>query len=260
MEELIYERDNGQIRSKCFKIEENGKFLLEKHLYYSTSKDLSEIESEVNIQAHAASKSRNIPKILKKYRNPGNEYVVQMEYIEGETLRQRMNKGLSKYNALLFYSQLCVILNEFPLAHKDLKPENIIISKDNNKIYLIDFGSAAQPYVCGTGTKGYQSPEQRDIKYRGDGKLSDIFTLGLILYEMINKNKLILSEEELRTGQWQHVPTLCSQFSRRSNEVFSKMMSINPKDRPSRVIYCKDIASEMYKFKNKHYYSGGIHK
>lgn len=258
MKDLIYSRESGQIQSECYKVEEDGKVFLEKHLLYTSNKDLNEIKSEINIQKAASDKCKNIPKILKAYKDPSgqNEFIVQMEYIDGQTLRDRMDKGLSKYNALVIFSQLCLILNNFPIPHKDLKPENIIISKDKNKIYLIDFGSAAQLCVYGTGTRGYQSPEQRDVRYRGDSKLSDTFTLGLILYEMINKEKLVLTEEELRNGKWDKPPILHSKFTDVSNEIFQKMVAINPKDRPRRVKDCMEIASDKDKFSNRHRFGG----
>ncbi len=77
------------------------------------------------------------------------------------------------------------------VVHRDLKPENIMVDKDDN-IKLIDFGIAANAgarritfanLTATMGTPDYISPEQVKGK-RGDGR-SDLFTVGVMLYEML---------------------------------------------------------------------------
>jgi serine/threonine-protein kinase len=78
------------------------------------------------------------------------------------------------------------------VVHRDLKPENIMVDVDDN-IKLIDFGIASDTaarrltyanFTATLGTPDYISPEQVKGK-RGDGR-SDIFAMGVILYEMLS--------------------------------------------------------------------------
>jgi len=80
-------------------------------------------------------------------------------------------------------------------VHRDLKPENIMVDPQDN-IKLIDFGIASDSsarrltyanFTATLGTPNYISPEQVKGK-RGDGR-SDIYAVGVILYEMLS-NKL----------------------------------------------------------------------
>ncbi len=77
------------------------------------------------------------------------------------------------------------------VVHRDLKPENILVD-DNDNIKLIDFGIAGDTasrrltyanFTTALGTPDYISPEQVKGK-RGDGR-SDIYSMGVILYEML---------------------------------------------------------------------------
>jgi eukaryotic-like serine/threonine-protein kinase len=77
------------------------------------------------------------------------------------------------------------------VVHRDLKPENIMVDADDN-IKLIDFGIAGDTaarrltyanFTAALGTPDYISPEQVKGK-RGDGR-SDIYSMGVILYEML---------------------------------------------------------------------------
>ncbi|PYV94113.1 MAG: hypothetical protein DMG90_00565 [Acidobacteria bacterium] len=139
----------------------------------------------------------------------GIDYLV-MEYLEGETLADRLRKGsLPIEQALRHGVEICNGLeraHRSGIVHRDLKPGNIILTKLGAK--LMDFGLAkasavgssasasptmtlstpaqAQPLTAqGTvvGTFQYMSPEQVEGK-EADAR-SDIFSLGAVLYEMI---------------------------------------------------------------------------
>lgn len=121
---------------------------------------------------------------------------IALEYIEGESLRTYVsnNAPLSLNEALSIADQLSEViayLHSNGVYHRDLKPENIIIGSDS-KIHIIDFGTAL---LEGTrrvtwrfgsdtfGTPDYMAPEQIQGK-RGDAR-TDIYALGIILYEML---------------------------------------------------------------------------
>jgi serine/threonine protein kinase len=136
----------------------------------------------------------------------GASYLV-MEYLEGETLADRLRKGpLSLEQVLKVGAEICDGLEKAHrsgVVHRDLKPSNIMLTKTGAK--LMDFGLAkpalaavgagsssdpmatmSQPLTAeGTivGTFQYISPEQLEGK-AADAR-SDIFALGAVLYEMI---------------------------------------------------------------------------
>lgn len=94
------------------------------------------------------------------------------------------------------------IIHDLQIAHSDLKPENILINPSNLDIQLIDFGGSCNGKYfdrCGiTGTVEFSSPELLnallDDKYRMENIekyiKSDVFSLGLIFYLLINNNML----------------------------------------------------------------------
>jgi TolB-like protein/predicted Ser/Thr protein kinase/Flp pilus assembly protein TadD len=116
-----------------------------------------------------------------------------MAHIEGKSLREVIKEGkLTVSEAIDLTMQICEGLNEAHTAgvvHRDIKPGNIIIDK-KSKPRLLDFGLATvsgEEKLTKTGstlgTVGYMSPEQIDgtkVDHR-----SDIFSVGVILYEML---------------------------------------------------------------------------
>ena len=123
----------------------------------------------------------------------GNQPFIAMEYVEGITLRDLMNRGEMSLDELIKISiQLAEGLAEahsVGVVHRDIKPANILCDC-KGRCKLADFGLAA---FSGTseltkagsilGTVGYMSPEQ--VRGEGGDASSDIFAFGVVLYEMI---------------------------------------------------------------------------
>jgi len=120
-------------------------------------------------------------------------HFITMEYVSGEDLKTmiRMATGLSIGAVLSIGKQVCDGLAEahsLGVVHRDLKPQNIMIDKGGNA-KIMDFGiarSISEKGITGPsvliGTPEYMSPEQAEAK-EVDHQ-SDIYSLGIILYEM----------------------------------------------------------------------------
>jgi serine/threonine-protein kinase len=119
-----------------------------------------------------------------------------MEWCEGCLLREILDEGpLSQERALRIAGEVLDGLDYIHangVVHRDLKPENIMVDPDDN-IKLIDFGIAGDAaakrltyanFTAAIGTPNYISPEQVKGR-RGDGR-SDIYSMGVILYEMLS--------------------------------------------------------------------------
>jgi serine/threonine protein kinase/Tfp pilus assembly protein PilF len=120
-------------------------------------------------------------------------HFITMEYVSGEDLKTmiRMSTGLTVGTVLSIGKQVCQGLAEahsLGVVHRDLKPQNIIIDKGGNA-KIMDFGiarSIREKGITGAGvmigTPEYMSPEQTEAK--DVDQRSDIYSLGIILYEM----------------------------------------------------------------------------
>ena len=153
-------------------------------------------------------------------------YIVT-ELLEGETLRERLgvpsNSTSSTDSGKLSMRRVTdwgvqianglAAAHEAGIVHRDLKPENIFITRDG-RVKILDFGLAKlqSPQSIGSeentvqrgtdpgtvmGTVGYMSPEQ--VRGQEVDSRSDIFSLGLILYEMISGRRAFQRESQPET-------------------------------------------------------------
>jgi serine/threonine protein kinase/tetratricopeptide (TPR) repeat protein len=136
---------------------------------------------------------RNVCRMHDLNREEG-AYYITMEYVHGEDLKRLIRKvgQMSLGKTIAVAKQVCEGLAEahsLGIVHRDLKPQNIMVDEAGNA-KIMDFGIARSLKVKGItgagvmiGTPEYMSPEQvegKDVDQR-----SDIYALGVILYEMV---------------------------------------------------------------------------
>jgi serine/threonine protein kinase len=132
----------------------------------------------------------------------GIKTFIVMEFVEGKTLREHAG-ALSSKEAIDIGAQIAgglAAAHEHGIVHRDIKPENVMVRKDG-RVLIMDFGlamlkGALRLTKTGStvGTARYMSPEQilgREIDHR-----SDIFSLGVVLYELFAGRSPFQGEHE----------------------------------------------------------------
>ncbi len=124
----------------------------------------------------------------------GPMHFITMEYVTGEDLKSFIRRAghLTEPKAIAIAEQITEGLAEahrLGVLHRDLKPQNVMIDRDGNA-KVMDFGIARSLHAAGitgsgimVGTPEYMSPEQAEAS--GVDERSDIYSLGIIIYEMV---------------------------------------------------------------------------
>ena len=172
--------------------------------------------------------------------------------VEGETLTKVMNKyHIEPKQALIWAIQFCKgmdFLNKSGMkVHKDIKPDNILISPDN-VVKIIDFGLASIEKKG--GTPGYRPPEYFDDK-KDLTIQSDIYSFGLVLYQMLNNGKLLSDttkfDKEKKEYEFFDYKNITSKHCQ---DIIKKCLQIKPRDRYKDF---KALEKDLTKYLNKNY-------
>ena len=125
----------------------------------------------------------------------GKVHYIVMEYVDGQNLKEIIQDegSLEEYTALDIAKQIARALSAAHrngIIHRDIKPHNILISKDGRQVKVADFGiakavSSSTMTNMGSviGSVHYISPEQAKGKHLTSN--ADLYSLGIVLYEMI---------------------------------------------------------------------------
>ena len=151
----------------------------------------------------------NHPNVLTIYEvgTQGDHPFIATELLEGATLRATLDAGPMPVSKAIEYARQTAsglaAAHTKGVAHRDIKPENLFVTIDG-RVKILDFG-LAKPYAAGQaspddtrlesgtspgmvrGTAGYMSPEQ--VRARPVDHRTDIFSLGVVLYEMLSGSR-----------------------------------------------------------------------
>ncbi|HEX9148060.1 MAG TPA: serine/threonine-protein kinase [Thermoanaerobaculia bacterium] len=215
------------------------------------------------MEAKAAS-SLNHPNILTIYEvgeSDAGPYLVT-EYVDGDTVRGLLNDGalpLEKaIDVALQAAEGVASAHAVGIVHRDLKPENLMVNREG-RVKILDFGLAKHLRpgeeamdVARTatgmiiGTAGYLSPEQ--LRGGKASERSDVFALGLVLYEMLTgdnpfrRNNAVDTFTAIMRDDPPPLPEKLGPASSHVVPVLARALSKKPEDRyPSAVELASDL-------------------
>ena len=221
---------------------------------------------EREAQAIAALKHPNIVTIYAVEEAEGQQFI-SMELVEGETLAAKVPEGGLTLDRLFEYAvpliDAVASAHEQGITHRDLKPANIMFDRDG-RLKVLDFGLAkllttdtaddGATMAMGSdtavgvimGTAAYMSPEQAEgktIDHR-----SDIFSLGILLYEMATGARPFQGDTKISTisailkDQPKLVSDMRRQLPRHLGRIVNRCLEKNPEERYQSA---KDVRTEI---------------
>jgi hypothetical protein len=176
-------------------------------------------------------------------------HFLSMEYVDGEDLASLLKRigRLPAQKALEISREICAGLaaaHEQGVIHRDLKPANIMID-GRGQARIMDFGLAIKPAEqvqaeISAGTPSYMAPEQ--LAGMGTSVKSDIYSLGLVLYELFTGQKVLegASMDEIRRKQMAETPRPPSSYALdidpEIDRVIMRCLARDPASRPRSVL------------------------
>ena len=200
--------------------------------------ETKEIQREINIL-----KKLSHPNIIKLHKVLLNEryFYLVMDYVDGDDLFHYVSKKkrLPEIESCKFFHQLisCIeYLNSLNIVHRDIKPENILLDTQKNNLKLIDFGlsiiSNGQLLKTKCGSPCFVAPEViQKISY--NGLISDIWSIGIVLYFMLTGNLPFESNtlKDLYSKIIYGVFSIPSFLSENAISILKKLLNVDPKKR-----------------------------
>jgi len=186
----VTQRDENQTTVSVSNAENHNGFLEQKEKFKKEARRLRKLKNEYIVSVHDL------------FEENGTAYYV-MDYIDGENLAERLKRTGRPMCEKEVREILPQILNALKYVHDagiwhlDLKPANIMVTKDGN-VKLIDFGASKQLNVQKGGattstaisyTNGYAPREQMEQNYDKFGPWTDVYALGATLYALLTNKR-----------------------------------------------------------------------
>lgn len=199
---------------------------------------------------------------LKDFIDKGNTQYLVMEFIDGHDLSDYVKKvsgPLPIFNIALLMNEVLSALSYIHrqnLVHLDIKPSNIMLSKDN-RVKVIDFGIAHDTTQGGMkiimGSPYYMSPEQ--IKGKSIDHRSDIYSVGITIFELLT-GQLPFSDcktnaelaEAINTKPLPRATTQYSADFMHEEKINSILHKATLKDPNARYQTCDELQTELLPF------------
>lgn len=203
-------------------------------------RELNEAQKEAIVLNSLSSLTSHVPALYNTYYDYKEEFFyLIMQFIDGgTTLRDYLSLNNRPADYLNIAMKICEILapiHRKNYQHRDLKPENIMIK--NNQVYIIDFNLTARKPSKGEGTDNYRSPQQSYHSQSLGNDKTDIFSMGVILYEMLTGEVPYFGTDyycDFENSRWDfYKPPIekDGQIPRVINDIVVKCMELNPKRR-----------------------------
>lgn len=211
---------------------------------------------------------------LYKFEDEGPLQYLALEYIDGfdlESERRRGKKWAPEEAARIIQtvSEALDYTHGKGILHRDIKPGNILIERNTNRVVLTDFGLAkgrkdetltASGFAV--GTPAYMAPEQISDQFgvRPDGR-SDLFSLGTVFYEMLSAKHPFLGADDLKTMRNivhnQPIPLrdIDPNLPEPLERLVFSMLAKHPDDRVARA---KDVADALHQWLERREVAGHI--
>lgn len=203
-------------------------------------------EREATILGQLGSHAQ-VPRLLDYFEEEDEFYLVQ-EYVKGWTLAKEVKREgtLSETEVKRFLLEILPVLtyiHHHGVIHRDIKPPNILRSKDDGRLVLIDFGAVKEQFVDPNlatertstthfvGTLGFAPVEQLALR---PTYASDIFALGVTCLYMLTGKPPMEFSYDFATGEvcWRNVVTVSDHFGR----VLDRMLKVSLRDRFQSVV------------------------
>ena len=212
------------------------------HLNNDIQKAENNIKKEIIALSKAGSATSHVPMLLDYWTDPRTKcFYIVMQLIHGESLRKKLEyTNRNTFNNWMI--SLCDTLQSVHserVMHKDIKPENVMITPSGD-VYLIDFNISIGKPNLKEGTEFYRAPEMYQTGITVARNQSDIFSIGVIMYEYYTKKKPVegvnygtdmFSASGSDWGYFTSPCTLAPGMPKSLNDIIEKCMKKNPEHR-----------------------------
>lgn len=159
----------------------------------------------------------NIVRLLDKGEDADGAFYT-MEFVDGQTLTKLITQSGIRDERLVKKIMLQILdaltyVHKKQIFHRDLKPDNILVTYRGDNVKILDFGLASADSfdddLIKVGTPRYAAPEQMNRGYAADQK-SDIYTLGIIFLEMLTGNVNLQSINSVSNPNYRYIIENCT--------------------------------------------------